>query len=470
MAGIGFELQRMMIDGGGLMNRIRGYACAGLISSGPWLMTIFTLGILSAFGNLLAPRHEFEVFRGLVTYAFAFSLILVGVLQMTVTRRTADMLYTKQHIGVLPAFAACMFVTAAVQTAIGALFCLAAGLPLGLSFLAVSLYVIVSITWLSLIWLGITREYETVLRGYALGSVVVFLLIGAQGRPMDAHGLLAAYTAGQGVILLFPLRAVARGLHSTGDRDFRVLTSLKEFPRLMLVGLAYNCAIWIDKMIFWFTDGVGAHPWILFHPLYDTVCFLAYLTVIPALAVNLVKVETAFYECYRSYFGAILGGKPLKIIDERREGLFESMRQGMSRLIRIQGAITTMAIIFAPYFLEALNLPETSVRIFRVVCIGAFFHVMLLITILMQLYFDLRNQALGTTLLFFTTNCLFALWSVLAGVSTYGFGYALSGLISLLAAYVMLTRALRNLDYYIFTSQPISAEKPPKTSDFSATE
>ena len=83
MAGIGFELRRMMDDGQSLMSRVRGYACAGLISSGPWIMTIVTLGVLSAFQFLLSPRSEFEVFRGLITYAFAFSLIVVGVLQMT---------------------------------------------------------------------------------------------------------------------------------------------------------------------------------------------------------------------------------------------------------------------------------------------------------------------------------------------------------------------------------------------------
>ena len=39
---------------------------------------------------------------------------------------------------------------------------------------------------------------------------------------------------------------------------------------LVAVGVFYNAAIWADKMVFWFTDGTGSHPWLRFHPIYDT--------------------------------------------------------------------------------------------------------------------------------------------------------------------------------------------------------
>ncbi len=115
-------------------------------------------------------------------------------------------------------------------------------------------------------------------------------------------------------------------------------------------------------------------------------------------------------------------------------------------------------MLFAPQIMTWLELPPAAVRTFRVVCLAAFFHVMLLITILMQLYFDLRRQALLTSLIFFTLNTALAIWSVRAGLETYGFGAAIAGLISLLAGYTMLVRALKYLDFYTFTGQPIVAE------------
>jgi uncharacterized membrane protein len=459
MAGIGFELRRMIDDGQSLVSRIRGYACAGLISSGPWIMTIITLGVLSGFSPLLSPKREFEIFRGLITYAFAFSLIVVGILQMTVTRRVADLLYTKKYDQVLPAFNASVLVIGIFQAVIGGLFCWWAGLSPGLGFISVTLYVIVSLTWLALIWLGVTREFDRVLIAYGLGSLVLFVFVGLLDRPINALGLLSAYTAGQAVILILLVRTIVRGMQSGGKRSFAVLESVPQFPKLMLIGLLYNAATWSDKMLFWFMDGIGPIPHVLFHPLYDTCCFLAYLTVIPALAVNLVRVETSFYECYRAYFGAILGGMPLKVIDSRRNAMLENLQEGMIRLLRIQGALTLLFILFAPEIMELVELPPASVRIFRAVCLGAFFHVMLLITILMQLYFDLRKQALITAIVFLGLNSGLAVWSVTMGLTTYGFGYAAAAMISLLIGYSLLAKSIEHLDYYTFTNQPIASEK-----------
>jgi uncharacterized membrane protein len=324
----------------------------------------------------------------------------------------------------------------------------------------VSLFVVLGDTWLALIWLGITREFDTVLKGYGIGALLVLGLVGSLSRPCSTVSLLAAYTSGQAVVLLYMIRAIVRGLQSEGERSFAVLRSLREFPRLLVVGLAYNLGIWIDKIVFWVADGIGPHPLILYHPLYDSCCFLAYLTVVPALAVNLVRVETGFYECYRSYFGAILGGRPLKVIEKRRGAMMENLQEGMKRLLRIQGAITGLVLIFAPFILEALGLPQHGVRVFRAVSVGAFFHVMLLITILMQFYFDLRWQVFATALTFLGLNGGLAVLSIHLGAATHGFGYAVASLISLLTGYTLLAKASANLDYYVFTGQPIAADAP----------
>ena len=89
MAGIGFELRKMIEERRGLVAKVRAYACAGLISSGPWLMTILTLLLLSLVGPALGSKNGYSLFRALVTYAFAFSLIVTGIAQMSVTRRVA---------------------------------------------------------------------------------------------------------------------------------------------------------------------------------------------------------------------------------------------------------------------------------------------------------------------------------------------------------------------------------------------
>jgi len=465
VAGIGFELRRMIDHRKGFMAKVRAYACAGLISSGPWLMTILTLTLLSLAAPALGERGDLSMFRALVTYAFAFSLILVGSVQMAITRRVADLLYAKKYDRVLPAFAAALLVTALAHAAVGSAFVALAGFPVALGCVGVALFSVIGMTWVSLIWLSVAREYDAVLRAYIYGTLVSILAMVVVGVQNATVGVLGAYTSGQAFTLMLLLRCIARGLEAGGVRDFSVLSSMRAFPSLVGMGLLYNAAIWVDKMVFWFRDGTGPHPWVRYHPLYDTCSFLAYLTVVPALAVNLIRLETSFYEHYRSYYGSILHGTPLKIIEEKRTRMFQNLQEGTIRLLRVQGAITVLFLLFAPFLVDLLELPPVAVRIFRLTCLGAFFHVMLLLTVLMQLYFDLRKEALFTSLAFFASNGALAWWSVSKGLATYGIGYAVASFFSLLLGYVLLHGRLERLDYLTFTSQPIDCPSRDASDD-----
>lgn len=459
MAGIGFELRRMIGQRDGFLAKVRAYACAGLISSGPWLMTILTLTLLNLAGPYLGGNTGYALFRALVTYAFAFSLIFTGIGQMAVTRRIADLLYGKEYDRVLPAFAATLLVTGLLHAVIALGFALWAGFSVTLTCLVVVLFAVIGMTWIALIWLSVARQYDEVLRAYIYGTLIAMIGVVLLVMFKGTAGILTAYTAGQAFTLVMLVRTIARGMESGGGRDFTVLTSITSFPRLVAVGLFYNAAIWIDKMIFWFRDGIAPHPIVRYHPLYDTCSFLAYMTVVPALAVNLVRLETSFYEHYRAYYGAILGGTPLEVIEDKRKRMLRNLEEGVVRLLRVQGAISILVILFAPFIIDFLELPPVGVRLFRLTCLGAFFHVMLLITILMQMYFDLRTQAMATSVVFFVLNGGLAWWSVSRGIETYGIGYALASFLSLLLGYTMLYRALERLDYMTFTNQPIGGDR-----------
>ena len=360
MAGIGFELRRMIDQREGFVAKVRAYACAGLISSGPWLMTILTLTLLNLAGPVMGGTKGYALFRALVTYAFAFSLIFTGVGQMAVTRRIADLLYSQQYDRVLPAFASTLLITGLAHGAIAAGFCYWAGFSITLSFLVMALFAIIGMTWISLIWLSVARQYDEVLRAYIYGTLIAMIGVLVLVVFKGTAGILTAYTAGQAYTLVMLIKTITRGMESGGGRDFSVLTSLTGFPKLVAVGLFYNAAIWVDKMIFWFRDGVGPHPLVRYHPLYDTCSFLAYMTVVPALAVNLIRLETSFYEHYRAYYGAILGGTPLSVIDDKRERMLRNLNESVVRLLRVQGAITIVVILFSPVIIDFLELRRSA--------------------------------------------------------------------------------------------------------------
>lgn len=458
MAGIGFELRRLVQGRFGLLNKSYAYACAGLISSGPWILTVLTLLLLNVAGDGVLGVEDSRNFRALVTSAFAISLLTVGLVQMPFTRFLSDLLYVGKHDQVLPTFTAAVGLTGAVQSVSGLLICLVGGFDPRLTLAWTALYVVVSLIWLAVAWLTVVRQYGPILVAFVAGMVTSFISMYALGPGNGVGGAVAAYCAGQALTLTLLARLILRGTAAAAGRSFELGKALRQYPRLVLIGFAYSAAIWVDKAVFWYTDGVGSHPFIRFHPLYDTCCFLAYLSVVPALAINLVHFETGFYQHYRGYYAAITQGLPLREVVWRRKEMTENLWEGAARMVRLQGAVTIAAILLAPQILAAVEMPPGAVHVFRVACLGAFFHVGFLITTLLLLYFDLQKDALTSSLLFLALNGVLSWVSVKIGFAAYGSGYALAALIALVVAFARLTRQIGMLEYETFATH---AGKPP---------
>ena len=462
MAGIGFELRRIIEDDSNLLSRIRGYASAGLIAAGPWMMTITTLSVLAVIAPLFADRGDYEEFRAIVTYGFAFSLVVFGLAQMSFTRWVADLLFAKNFARILPAFATACFWVAAVQLAIGTAFCILARMPFDLSVCATLLYVVISLTWLALVWLSATKDFDAILWAFAKGSLLALLgvlffgfnVLEIEGAFFGSSaGLLGGYAIGQGLTLSLLVRAIIRQMDLGGTPDRSILKSLVVYKRLAVMGLLYNAGTWADQVVYWAADGVQVNAIVRFHPTYDTCRFFAYVSVIPAMAVNLVRVETKFFENYRSFYGGILHDFPLSEISKRKAAMLDVLRAGTVRILRTQGAVTLLVIIGAPAILRWLSLPPDAINVFRCCCAGAFFHVLLLITLLILMYFDLRSCSLWVTLVFFVGNVGLALLSV-GSPAYYGLGYCIVSFVSLVLANALLGRRVAHLEYLAFANRP----------------
>jgi uncharacterized membrane protein len=218
---------------------------------------------------------------------------------------------------------------------------------------------------------------------------------------------------------------------------------------LLAFGALYNVGIWADKLVFW-SHGEVVEGALRKHSLYDTSSFLAYATVVPALAVNLVRIETAFYPRYRAYYALIEQGGTLDLIRRARERMVATLRDSAVRILRVQGWVTAAAIVVAPEVLPILGVPDGAVPTFRVLCIGAYFHVLSLLTLLTLLYFDRRRDAATTALLFCVMNAVLSSISATGYPVHYGLGYAAAALGTLLFGFVRLQRVLERLEYHTF--------------------
>lgn len=451
MAGIGFELRRMLHGDGGIASRLQALLTATLITAGPWIVTMCTLLLVSVLGRSNLDEATDSAFRTLVTYAFAVSMVTVGAVQMPMTRHLADLLHGREYDRVLPAFVGASLGVGGFQALTAFAFVWCAGFDNLTGAVFVALYVAVSLNWLAMAWLTVIRQHVPILAAFLLGLTCSILVVKQTGAEDGLAGPLFAYAAGQGLTFLLLAMLIMRGLEPGNTRSFGVFRAVTRYPLLLLTGICYSTGVWIDKFVFWFADGITTAPLLKSHPLYDTSCFLAYLTVIPALALNLIVLETRFYERYRTYYAALVKGLPLRDVEWQRGEMIESLREGAILLLRWQGLFTGLAIVFAPVVLEALGMPEGMVRTFRLACAGAFFQVFLLIAVLVLLYFDLRREAVESTLCFLVLNGVLAGVSLALGYPVYGAGYAAAGFCSLAWAWFRLQRALPRLEYSCLT-------------------
>ncbi len=111
MAGIGFELRRLL-QRDSYFALVRAYAYAGVISAGPWVLSIVGLAVIGAASiNSNLPALQITQFQVSVTYLIAGSLILTGVVQLAFTRWVSDRLFARQNASVVPNFAGVLLVT-----------------------------------------------------------------------------------------------------------------------------------------------------------------------------------------------------------------------------------------------------------------------------------------------------------------------------------------------------------------------
>ncbi|MEZ6004103.1 MAG: exopolysaccharide Pel transporter PelG [Planctomycetota bacterium] len=463
MAGIGFELRRALDERASLWVRMRAWVSAGLVASGPWMVTVVILTWLHVVSRGRFEGEDYALFRGIVTYSAAFSLMFVGALQIPLIRRIADWLWARQHDRALPGFSAALAVTGAVQVPIGGLFAWHLGLAPIDGLLAVTLYLVCTWSWLALNWLGVIRDYGQILRAYAIGGALSIAATAVPALRSSLTGLLLLFTAGQAITLMLLCGAILRGIETSDRRSLDVFGAVRTMPVLLTIGVLYNVGIWLDKLIFWAVDGIAIRGLLRQHPLYDTCSFLAYATVVPALAIHLVRTETLFYEHYRGYFESMEQGRPLQFIRAARERMVSTLRTNVLRIMRLQAWVTGTVLLLAPEILEGLGMSPGAAPTFRMLCIGSYFHVLFLLTLLILLYFDSRVAAAKSAGVFFALNLTLP-WLAAQGTPVfYGAGYSLAALGSLLVGFGYLQRDLGRLEYLTFTRQLRQYKARPAT-------
>ena len=457
MAGIGFELRRLLRRDS-YLGLLEAYGYAGLISSGPWVLSIIgvlLIGLMSL--GTTGDRGEVVQFLVSVTWLMAGSLILTGILQLLFTRFIADRLFEKKSDVVVPNLMGALTLTSLAAMLIGVpviLFGFQATPIYELSLLTT--FVVLCDIWIVVVFLTGMKAYRVILLVFVVGyatSVLAALFLAGQGAGLA--GLMFGFLSGQALLLFLILWLVIRQYPGERFVEYRFLRRGQVYWSLAGTGLFYNLAIWADKFMFWFNPATSEPVIGPFRAslIYDIPIFLAYLSIIPGMAVFLVRIETDFAEIYDRFYDSVREGDTLQHIRLYKQRMVQIVRQGIYEIFKIQGMTVVILFLLGPHILDALGISRLYLTLFSIDLVAVGVQVLLLAILNVLFYLDRLWTAFAICLLFLASNIIFTWLTLLAGPEFYGLGFAAAVIVASLVGLALLSRQLARLEYETFMLQ-----------------
>lgn len=450
MAGIGFELKKFLAKET-YLGLIGAYGFAGLICSGPWVLSIATLLVLSFIMHLthmpLALNQSFQI---IVVYLIAGSLILTSFFQHSYTRYVANECYLQRQSQVVPSLNS-VFLFLLVAGGLGSFLLVNLLLPsltAQTKSLIISSFTVLCLVWICTSVLSGMLAYKTIFFAF-LGNFLLAIALGYLLRYHGMNGLLTSYLFGQFFLLLVLIYAIYREFPTENLIHFDFF-KLKNVNKLLLfTGFFYNLGIWIDKFIFWLNPITGGD--IIDHLraslVYDVPIFLAYLAAIPGMAIFLLNMETTYTDAHQRFFSRVCGNDTLQQIQRAYIELIQAGQRTILSSIKAQGFILLTAVIIGTPLFYWLGVSFMYFPIFLVCLIAAGLNVILWATLDIVFYLDRITEAFLITAIYVITNAIFTWVSIQLGIFYYGFGLVLSLFITILIGFSLLNRILKRLQF-----------------------
>jgi uncharacterized membrane protein len=456
MAGIGFELRKILRKDS-FWSVFRAYGYAGVISSGPWILSILGLLVigLSSVSSVALGEHVAQ-FQISVTYLIATSLILTGFIQSSFTRFVADRLFEKHDGLVLPNFHGVVSLVTVVTALVGtvAVLLLFPTQSIIYRVLMVGSFVVLANVWVGTIFLSGLKQYQGILVLFAIGYGIT---VGAARlcSPYGLEGLLFGFFLGQFVLLLGIMGLTFKHYSSADFWSCEFLKKGKLFRELIWLGFFYNAALWVDKLLFWYFPHTGQliiGP-LKSSPIYDLPIFLAYLAILPGMASFLVRMETDFVDRHAEFYEGVRNGASLDYIEEAKSGMVRTARQGLYEIMKIQFVVCLICWWSGPTILSWLGISMLYESLLYIDVVAASLQVVFLGILNTLFYLDKRALALRLTIIFFVSNGLLTLATLVGGMTFYGYGFAGAVLLAVVVGMYQLDKTFHKLEFETFMLQ-----------------
>jgi uncharacterized membrane protein len=457
MAGIGFEL-RKLLKKQTYAGLLQAYAFAGIISSGPWVLSIIGIMLIGLFSmGVVVPQSAIAQFQVTVTYLFLTSLIVTGLVQLSFTRFVADRTFAKDEAAILPNFNGLILLAMSVSILLALPFVifLFPQQTVLYRLLFVMGLAVMSAIWIATVFLTGMKHYRAIVLIFFLGYSATLILALLFRRLLGMEGLLLGFVLGHYLLLMGMIWLVYRNYYSDHFIAFDIWRRGAMYPSLMAAGFLFNLGAWVDKLMFWYYPDTGQTVIGPLHAsvIYDFPIFLSYLSVIPGMAIFLVRIETDFVEYYVKFYDAVREGATLDFIERMRNHMVYHVQRGLFDIAKIQAITVLITFALGGVLLEWLGISTLYLPLLYIDVVGAALQVVLLGILNVLFYLDQRRSVVLLTALLPLTNIVLTAISLHLGAAWFGYGFAVAMLITVLVGIWILSRKLEALEYQTFMLQ-----------------
>ena len=450
MAGISIEL-RKLLEKGSLTSLALAFGYSATLSSGNWLIAVFSIFFFSQLANLiLGVQEESLIYQVLITYAVALSLILSGPFQLMFTRYVADRLFEKELERILPNYLTALILSMLISFTVTIFlsFYLFSGKSYYYHLLFSFTVSILSGLWLTNALLVGLKKYKHIFLSFFISyliSGILFILLIKKGLAL---GFFAFYI-GQFILLNLLILRIILDYPSDKLVEFDFLNKRRAYYSLAVAGFFYNFGIWADKLVFWFSPLTGEPIFanVRTSVVYDIPVILSYISLLPGMAVFFLKIETEFAERYDEYYKAVREWGTLELLYKTANRVIEGARAVFYETLRVQ-TITDILILFLEQFIfKLLRISFLYIPLFNVLLLGATLQLGFMVLFALISYFDLRRALAFLSFTFSLLNFVLSILSQILGPYFYGYGYVVSLLISNILGMLILRRFLSEIHY-----------------------
>ena len=457
MAGIGFSLKRLF-QKKGFFSLCRAYGYAGIICAGPML-----LGVVLLVGMSLAARlagmdsHERELLNCMITYGLLVSLTVTSWFNMVITRYVADMLYEERQEKVLPSF----YGSCAIMLVIGGLgygiFLWFSGVSLLEQVLCLWFCMILIVVWTEMIYLTALKDFQAIVFAFAFSLMVgfflalIFVLLGWVSVPSLLLCVIVAY----GIMMVWYYKLLLNYFPKSQGSSFNFLRWFDRYRSLALSGGFVNIGLFAHLVIMYFGPlQVQVEGLFYGAPYHDVPALCAFFSILVTTVNFVTSVEVRFYPTYRNYYGLFNDNGAIRDIDQAEEEMLDTLEKELVFDGHKQLIATVIFLVAGSIILQytALGFNDTSIGIYRFLCVGYGIYAVANSAMLILLYFeDYAGALMGTAAFALVSVVLTVLQNLFGSVEYFGLGFLFGAAAFYLIILLRLEWYTKRLAYYLLS-------------------